>query len=233
LAAARGSPHRGGQPANYRAQLNARNPRIHDRHQIRQIARSIEAFGFNVPILIDKDCKVIAGHGRILAVERLGWAEVPTICLEHLTVAQASAFTIADNRLTDNSVWDDQILAQQLKELSELDLDFTLEATGFEMGEIDLRIESLAPVHDGAPDPADALPAEAGPSVSRDGDLWLLGSHRLYCGNALDRVAYETLMDGAKAMMVVTGPPYTWRSREMSAGSARSVIVTLRWRPAR
>jgi ParB-like chromosome segregation protein Spo0J len=88
--------------------LNARNPRIHDRHQIRQIARSIGAFGFNVPILVDRDLKVIAGHGRVLACESLGWDEVPTIALEHLNEAQIKAFAIADNRLTENSVWDDR-----------------------------------------------------------------------------------------------------------------------------
>jgi ParB-like chromosome segregation protein Spo0J len=117
-----------------------RNPRAHSAKQIRQIARSIEAFGFNVPILVDARRRVIAGHGRIIACKLLGWTEVPTISLEHLNPAQAKAFMIADNRLTDNSAWDDQLLAEQLKELSVLDLEFTLEATGFEMGEIDLRI---------------------------------------------------------------------------------------------
>ncbi|MDO8432460.1 MAG: ParB/Srx family N-terminal domain-containing protein [Candidatus Binatus sp.] len=124
-------------------QLDPRNPRAHSPKQVRQIARSIEAFGFNVPVLIDGNRKVIAGHGRVLACKLMGWSEVPTISLEHLSEAQARAFMIADNRLTENSVWDDQLLAEQLKELSVLDLDFNLEATGFEMGEIDLRIEGL------------------------------------------------------------------------------------------
>src|ERR1019366_5456134 len=123
--------------------LNPRNPRSHSARQIRQIARSIEAFGFNVPVLIDSKREVIAGHGRVMACKLLGRTEVPTIRLEHLSDAQAKAFLVADNRLTDNSVWDDRLLAEQLKELSVLDLDFSLEATGFEMGEIDLRIEGL------------------------------------------------------------------------------------------
>ena len=123
--------------------LDPKNPRLHSPRQIRQIARSIEAFGFNVPVLIDANLKVIAGHGRILACQQIGRTEVPTITLEHLTEAQARAFMIADNRLTENSVWDDRLLAEQLKDLAVLDLDFSLEATGFEMGEIDLRIESL------------------------------------------------------------------------------------------
>ena len=189
-------------------QLDPHNPRVHRPRQIRQIADSIQAFGFNVPILIDAALKVLAGHGRVLACRRLGWAEVPTISLEHLSPAQARAFMIADNRLSENSVWDDRLLGEQLKELAELDLDFSLEATGFEMGEIDLRIEGLTATAEQA-DPADVLPAiAAGPPVSRLGDLWLLGRHRLYCGSALEASAYAELMQGAAAAMVFTDPPY-------------------------
>src|SRR5438552_1883413 len=119
------------------------NPRLHSKKQIRQIANSIKAFGFNVPILIDRDLKVIAGHGRLSACRELGWSEVPTLCLDHLTPAQARAFRIADNRLTEIAAWDDRLLAEQLKDLSLLGLDFSLEVTGFEIGEIDLRIASL------------------------------------------------------------------------------------------
>src|SRR5713226_5085498 len=121
-----------------------RNPRIHDRRQLRQIARSIEAFGFCVPVLVDAQLKVIAGHGRVSACELLNLHEVPTIRLDHLTEAQAKAFMVADNRLSENSVWNERLLAEQLKELSVLDLDFSLEATGFTMGEIDLHIEGLS-----------------------------------------------------------------------------------------
>jgi hypothetical protein len=122
--------------------LDPKNPRLHSHQQIRQIAHSIEAFGFNVPILIDGQLKVIAGHGRVLACRQLGWSEVPTISLDHLSEAQKQAFMIADNRLTETSIWNEQLLAEQLKELSVLNLDFSLEATGFEMGEIDMHIES-------------------------------------------------------------------------------------------
>ena len=114
------------------------NPRAHSKKQIRQIAKSIETFGFNVPILIDRDAKVIAGHGRLLACRELGWGEVPTLCLDHLSPAQARAFMIADNRLSEIAGWDDRLLAEQLKDLSLLGLDFSLEVTGFEIGEIDL-----------------------------------------------------------------------------------------------
>ncbi len=134
-----------------------RNPRLHDRKQIRQIASSIEAFGFNVPVLVDRDLKIIAGHGRVLACRHLGWDEVPTIELEHLSDAQAKAFLIADNRLTELAAWDDRLLGELLQELSALNLEFDLEATGFAMGEIDLRIEGLATGTEAKSDPADNL----------------------------------------------------------------------------
>ncbi len=120
---------------------DSKNPRRHDRRQVQQIARSIAAFGFNVPVLIDAEGNVIAGHGRVLAACELGFKEVPTIRLDHLSAAQNRAFMIADNRLTEISAWDDQLLAEQLQELSILDLEFDLEAIGFAVGEIELRIE--------------------------------------------------------------------------------------------
>ena len=188
-----------------------RNPRKHNQKQVKQIARSIEAFGFNVPVLIDRNLNVIAGHGRLLACRFLGLLDAPTICLEHLTEAQVRAFMLADNRLNENSEWDDRLLAEQLKELSLVDLDFDLEATGFEMGEIDLRIEGLETAPEDA-DPADTLPDDGlGPLVSRDGDLWILGRHRVCCGSALEKSTYVAAMDGKKAAMVFTDPPYNVR----------------------
>jgi DNA modification methylase len=185
------------------------NPRLHSKKQIRQIADSIEAFGFNVPILIDRNDKVIAGNGRLLACRELGWSEVPTLCLDHLTPAQARAFTIADNRLTEIATWDDRLLAQHLKDLSLLGLDFSLEITGFEMGEIDLRISSLDDISGQDDDPADAVPEiSAGPPVSKIGDLWLLGRHRVLCGNALDPNAFTALLAEERAAVVFTDPPY-------------------------
>jgi ParB-like nuclease domain len=184
------------------------NPRVHSKQQIRQIAMSIKTFGFNVPILVDAELKVIAGHGRLLACRELGWSEVPTLCLDHLSPAQARAFMIADNRLAEVASWDDRLLAEQLKELSLLGLDFSLELTGFEIGEIDLRIGALDPAP-AAPDPADAVADPAvSPPVSKIGDLWLLGGHRVLCGNVLDLTAWRTLMDKERAAMVFTDPPY-------------------------
>jgi DNA modification methylase len=185
------------------------NPRLHSKKQIRQIANSIEVFGFIVPILIDRDGKVIAGHGRLLACRELGITDAPTLCLDHLTPAQARAFMIADNRLTEIATWDDRLLAQQLKDLSLLGLDFSLEVIGFEMGEIDLRIASLEDMPEQAHDPADAVPElSLGPPVSKLGDLWVLGRHRISCGNALDPDAFAALMGEERAAMVFTDPPY-------------------------
>ena len=185
------------------------NPRRHSRRQIRAIANSIKAFGFNVPILIDRDGNIIAGHGRWLACRLLGWTEVPTLCLDHLSPTQARAFLIADNRLAEIAGWDDRLLAQQLKELSLLVLDFNIEDTGFEVGEIDLRIASLDNPLEGSDDPADVLPGAAvGPPVSKIGDLWRLGRHRLLCGSALDSAAFAMLMVEGRAVMAFTDPPY-------------------------
>lgn len=122
---------------------NPRNPRKHTREQIRAIAKSIMASGFNAPILIDKDNKIVAGHGRYEAANYLGLIEVPVVCLDHLSPSQATAFMLADNALTDRSSWDDRSLATHLKELSEISLEFDLEATGFELPEIDFRVQSL------------------------------------------------------------------------------------------
>jgi DNA modification methylase len=182
------------------------NPRKHSRTQIRAIARSIETFGFNAPILVDRNRQIIAGHGRYEAAKLSGHAQVPVIFLDHLTETQAKAYMLADNKLTDRSTWDDAKVAIQLKELSDLALDFDIEAIGFELPEIDFRIQSLDASD--ATDKADEFEASAGPAVSMAGDLWLLGPHRLYCGNALDITAYDTLMEAEKAAAVFTDPPY-------------------------
>jgi hypothetical protein len=163
-----------------------------------------------VPVLVDAELKVIAGHGRLLACGELGWTEVPTLCLDHLTPAQARAFMIADNRLTEIASWDDKLLAHQLKDLSLLGLDFSIEVTGFEMGEIDLRIAALQDMPELADDdPADAVPElPMRPPLSKIGDVWLLGRHRVLCGNALDPAAFAALMGEERAAAVFTDPPY-------------------------
>jgi ParB/Sulfiredoxin domain len=185
------------------------NPRLHSPKQIRQIARSIEQFGFLVPVIIDSSKMIIAGHGRVQAVKLLGWSVVPAVQVEHLSEPERRAFALADNQLTLNAVWDDRLLAEQLRELSRLDLDFSLELTGLEMGEIDFRIESLNQVNHSKDDGADRLPeSENLSAVSKPGDLWLLGQHRVYCGSALDRSSYKALMDARKASAVISDVPY-------------------------
>ena len=182
------------------------NPRKHSRIQVRAIARSIDAFGFNAPILVDKRNQIVAGHGRYEAAQLLGLEKIPIISLDHLTETQARAYLLADNKLAERSSWDDASLALQLKELSELALDFDFEAIGFELPEVDLRIQSLDPTDNA--DRADEFRNAVGPAVSRPGDLWLLGKHRVYCGSALNSVAYELLMTDEKARAVFTDPPY-------------------------
>ncbi len=181
------------------------NPRIHSAKQIKQIAASIQAFGYNAPLLIDRDDNVVAGHGRLLACQKLGLSEVPTIRLEHLSKAQVTAYRIADNRLTDTSVWNDDLLAEQLKALSLLELDFSLEAIGFDSGELDFRIESLDnPTEEVEED----ISASQGPPVSVIDDLWQMGPHRLLCGSALEELNFTLLMEGRKAGMVISDFPY-------------------------
>lgn len=183
-----------------------KNARKHPDWQIHQIAESIRAFGFVNPVLVDKTGRPLAGHGRIAAAKKLGYSEVPTICISHLTEAQARAFAIADNRLTDNSKWDDKLLAENLKELAAMKLDFDIEVTGFSMGEIDLRIEG-AQKDPAAADPADEVPPPA-PVVSKLGDCFRLGPHRVLCGDATKAESYRVLMRGQKAAIAITDPPF-------------------------
>jgi DNA modification methylase len=197
------------------------NPRKHSRHQVRAIARSIEAFGFNAPIMIDRNRQIVAGHGRYEAASLLGLAQVPVIFLDHLTETQAKAYRLADNKLTDRSSWDDAKVAAQLKELSELVLDFDIEAIGFELPELDVRIQSLDSPD--AVDNADEFDVPTGPAVSLPGDLWLLGPHRLYCGNALESTSYIALMNGEKAAAVFTDPPYNVKIDGNAAGISGNI----------
>jgi ParB-like chromosome segregation protein Spo0J len=176
-----------------------RNPRVHSEKQVRQIAQSIESFGFNVPLLIDDQLMLIAGHGRLQAARKLGWETVPAIRLGHLTESQRMAFLIADNRLTENSNWDERMLGEQLKILSELELDFDLEVIGFEVPEIDIFIDGLSKAPDADPD--DRLPDTSETAITVPGDLWQLGKHRVLCGNSLIAADYVCLMDGGRQIL--------------------------------
>lgn len=186
-----------------------KNPRVHLRQQVRAIAGSIEAFGFNAPVLVDRKNRVVAGHGRLEAAKFLEMTDVPVIRLEHLSESQAKAYMLADNKLTDRSSWDDDLLAQCLKDLQGMVLDFDMEATGFEAPEIDLRIQSLEPAD--AADAADEFEQPEGPVVSKVGDVWQLGPHRLVCGDALNAETYAALLGDSLAACVFTDPPWNLR----------------------
>lgn len=186
------------------------NPRVHSPKQVAQLAKSIGSFGFIVPVLIDAKGKIIAGHGRVMAAQKIGMSEVPTLCLEHLSEAQARAFLLADNKLSINSSWNERLLAENFKMLSALDLDFGLDVTGFEIPEIDLLIQGLDASGEG-PDPADdPLPLDRRP-VSRRGDLWQLGPHRLYCASALEEESFQQLLGDRRATAVFIDPPFNVR----------------------
>lgn len=183
----------------------ARNSRTHSDEQVAQIASSIREFGFTNPVLIDAEDGIIAGHGRVMAANRLGLNEVPCIRLSHLTEAQKRAYVIADNKLALNSGWDDEMLKIELQELDELGFD--LELTGFSTEELDIYLDDAEEVPEGLTD-EDEVPEPPAEPVTKLGDVWLLGKHRLMCGDSTCIDAVEQLMDGQKADMVFTDPPY-------------------------
>src|SRR5690625_2274718 len=179
----------------------ARNSRTHSDEQVAQIAASIKEFGFLNPIIVDGDNGIIAGHGRVMAAQKLGLKELPCVEASHLTDAQRRAYIIADNKLALNAGWDDEMLRIELGELGELGFD--LELTGFNLDEIDeLQIEEI---EEGLAD-EDAVPEAQDDPVTKPGDVWLLGKHRVMCGDSTSIDAVEKLMAGQKADMVGTEP---------------------------
>tara|TARA_R110001599_G_scaffold271127_3_gene472068 strand:- start:45 stop:1415 length:1371 start_codon:yes stop_codon:yes gene_type:complete len=186
---------------------SARNARTHSKKQVRQIADSIEEFGFTNPVLVDGTDGVIAGHGRIEAARLLGMESVPTLCLADLTEEQVRAYIIADNRLAELAGWDREILAIELQELLAVDLDFDITLTGFEAPEIDILIGELNEETPDTPE-EDILLPDTGPAVTEIGDIWQIGKHRLICGDATDADVYAALLEGERAQLVFTDPPY-------------------------
>lgn len=180
-----------------------KNARTHSRKQIRQIAKSIERFGFCNPILVDDDDHIIAGHGRAEAAKLLGMEEVPTIRLSHLSDGEKRAYILADNQLATKAGYDREILVIELQHL--IDIGFEVELTGFETADIDLLMDDLS--GEGAAE--DSAPVYSkGPAVSRPGDLWLLDKHRLLCGDARKLADYGRLMGSEKAEFIFTDIPY-------------------------
>jgi DNA modification methylase len=184
------------------------NPRRHPESQIISLMKSIKRVWTN-PILIDEAGTILAGHGRLEAAKRLGMTEVPTVMLNGLSPAEKRAVVIADNRLPERAVWDFDLLRDHFRDL--IEHDFDVELTGFSTGEVDLLMDSTPKAT--AADPADDLTHFAldGPAISRPGDVWELGRHRLVCGDALRRETYECLLGGDLAQMVATDPPYNLR----------------------
>jgi DNA modification methylase len=181
----------------------ANNARVHSDKQILQIASSIKEFGFTNPVLIDKDNGIIAGHGRVEAARKLGHKEVPVIRLEHLSEAQKKAYILADNKIAMNSTWDDQLLALELQTIG--DLGINLDFTGFDESEI----SELTPqeITEGLTD-EDAVPEPPPEPITKPGDIWILGNHRLMCGDCRDFDDVQKVLNGAKINLVITSPPY-------------------------
>ena len=186
----------------------AANARTHSESQVAQLAGSIVEFGFNVPVLVDERGVLIAGHGRLLAARHLGLAEVPVIRLDHLTDAQVRAYRLADNQLALNAGWDDELLSAELARLQEE--GFGLDLIGFSAEELDALMAPLDDEGDGQGDETgeDEVPEPPVDPVTRPGDLWILGRHRLLCGDSTVLADVEKVLGGAPANMCFTDSPY-------------------------
>lgn len=185
----------------------SRNARTHSRKQIRQIADSIERFGFTNPVLVSDEGEIIAGHGRVEAAKLLGLSSVPTLRLSHLSAEERRAYVLADNKLALNAGWDQDILAIELQALIDLDFDVTL--TGFSLAEVDFTLDAARERDPEAPPGVeDEIPPIASEAISRMGDVWVLGRHRLICGDAREAGDYARLLGDERVDLVFTDPPY-------------------------
>ncbi len=194
----------------------AKNARTHSPEQVAQIAASIAEFGFNAPILVDSNDGIIAGHGRLLAARKLGLAEVPVVVLDHLSETQRRAYIIADNKLALNAGWDERVLAAELRDLEDEGLNLAL--VGFSEDELQaLLAEDKRPEQ--APDVEESVPNAPVEPVSRPGDVWIIGKHRLICGDCRDLAVIGQLFGDVRANVCITSPPYaTQREYDPSSG---------------
>ena len=183
----------------------ARNARTHSDDQVAQIAASIAEFGFTNPILAGSDGVIVAGHGRLAAAQKLGLAVVPVVVLDHLSATQRRALVIADNRIAENAGWDDAMLRIEIASLQDDDFDVSL--TGFDADALAELMAGDEPDAEGETDD-DAVPEVSETPVSRPGDVWLLGGHRLLCGDSTVAESYDRVLDGEPVDMVFTDPPY-------------------------
>ena len=209
-----------------RLQPYAKNAKAHGADQVAKIAASMAEFGWTVPCLVAKDGELIAGHGRVLAAAQLGLAEAPVIVLGHLTEAQRRAYRIADNKLTELGTWDEAQLSAELQELFSEDFDLSL--TGFGEDELEQLLAEDAAGETGAREGEDEVPDVPENPVSRPGDLWLLGPHRLLCGDATVATDVERALGSVAPLLMVTDPPYgveydpSWRNRAGAAKTKRT-----------
>ena len=186
--------------------LDSRNPRQHPQRQVNQLADSIREFGFVMPVVADGEGQVVIGHGRVLAAKKLRMPRIPVIQIRHLSKAQLKALRIADNRLAQHAHWDERLLGESFLELKELDVDFDLSITGFSLPEIDLTLQKLQGT--GTAETDDEVDATTGVAVCQTGDVWQLGDHRLHCGDATSKIAFDLLMKEECANVVFVDPPY-------------------------
>ena len=187
---------------------NPHNPRIHSDAQLKKLEKSISEFGMNIPIIVDEDGNIISGNAVFRAAKQLGHTTVPTVAVEHLTPSQKKAFVIAINRIAEDAEWDNAILKEDFEFL--IQDNFELELSGFDVPEIDVILNmSFEGGEEPEIDESDILPNESEvPELVKPGDLYQLGKHKVLCGNSLNNTALEVLMDGKKADMVFTDPPY-------------------------
>jgi DNA modification methylase len=203
-----------------------RNPRTHSDEQIAQIAASIIEFGWTNPVLIAGDGTVIAGHGRLDAARRLGFDAVPVLILDHLSESQRRAYVIADNQIALNAGWDDTVLAAELARLREDGVD--LDLLGFGEDDLDRLLDGLAGDGDGGQTDEDEVPDPPVEPVTRPGDLWVLGRHRLLCGDATNATGVARLLDEKKPHLLISDPPYgveydpSWRNEAGVSATART-----------
>jgi len=204
----------------------ARNAKTHGPDQVAKIAASMAEFGWTVPVLVSSDGEVIAGHGRILAATQLGLTDAPVIVLDHLSEAQRRAYRIADNKLTELGEWNDGFLSEELKGLAEDEFDLSL--IGFDEAELSALLNGIEDDNPAARDGEDEIPDTPEDPVTRPGDLWILGNHRLLCGDATAATDVERLLGTVKPLLMVTDPPYGvdydpgWRNKAGAAATKRT-----------
>jgi hypothetical protein len=195
------------------------NPRLHPKTQIDKLARAIDEFGFLIPVLIDNQNNILAGHARLEAANKLSLPCVPCIRASHLTETQRRTFIIFDNRLTEEAKWDFRLLAKEIEFLQDEGIDLT--TTGFEIPEIEMIFNAAAP-NTSSPSAEDILPSLApGNVVSKPSDLWILGDHRLFCGDARQRESFEVLLPNESAQLVFIDPPFNVKIRGHVSGKGQ------------